>query len=268
MRLFARHMIVALFTLVIGLDAASSESLSTIAVYVWGPINNRVLLIAEIEVDDESGLIQSIRYSDNCASERPNLEAVPDDCHEAGRLYLKQSDETHLTYEMNRRDREGEIRFVTRSESLSVSSDFFQGERRIEFSPEGDAYTVIRAESASYQVRAEQTYLSVNSPRRSTFFLYEAGTKLTSVSSRTPSVRRQATVQTDGEGYYKIEMPPYGDPGEFSHRIEVWTDRPSRGTLRSAAINSYLLPAGTFDFIFPFFAPTPQEILQQASSRE
>jgi hypothetical protein len=108
----------------------------------------------------------------------------------------------------------------------------------------------------------------VASSQRSTSFAYEEGERFVSVSTRTPTVEHNATVQTDGQGYYKIEMPPYGDPGEFSHRIEVWTDRPSRGTLWSAAINSYLLPAGTFDFIFPFFAPTPQEILEQAAATE
>jgi hypothetical protein len=101
-----------------------------------------------------------------------------------------------------------------------------------------------------------------------TSFEYDGTGNFTRATITNPQAELNAAVSEIGSNQFVVEMPSYGDPIPFSHRFELWLYSDIEYDLIDAAINSYLLPAGTFDFIFPFFAPTPQEVFEQAAAGE
>jgi hypothetical protein len=237
-------------------------------VYVWGAVNDRVLKIAEIKTNNRSGMIEKVRLYDNTGADRPSLPNYRDGA--VLQSITELIDTSSGTYEYEIRDRNGAKRllFEDHTNTVVIRSPKLGLNTSISFLPDTDGFTACEEGRRQYVVAIEPSAVQFSSSDRKTIFEYRHGSIRRIVSRYSSGRERIATVTGAINGHYIIEMPPYGDPGEFSHRIEIWTDRPSRGTLRSAAINSYLLPAGTFDFIFPFFAPTPQEVFEQAAAGE
>ncbi len=247
---------------------AFEASADSAVVRFWGAQNNRILRVALLEVDSSSGVVRTVQIYGSCQDANPSLDRLEAECVMTRSVNILQHDKDTLVYQVVEGASRGIMTFKCLGQVVEITSDFFDGSREIKFSGKGTSYIVTNAGRQVFSLETGPSRLVVNTAIGLTEFLYRDGETYESSWLVGGPNGLEAAVTTDGSGYYKIEMPSYGDPGEFSHRIEVWTDRPSRGTLRSAAINSYLLPAGTFDFIFPFFAPTPQEILEQAAAAQ
>ena len=261
---FALFVMFEMATLNGHLNATEAKTL----VFVWGPINNRVLQIAEIQTDSDSGLITEVRLYDNSGVRRPSTTDYAEQATLVREHKLVTRTDRVLEYMLIDSQDQQLLRFVVTDEQIVVTGDGFEHSRRIVFHSDSLGYEVYTGSVLAYQLRAEQESLRLVANELETQYIY-TGEVLDKVSRRyKDTVPRIASVDGASSGHIVVEMPSYGDPGEFSHRIELWPYEMPRVTLESAAINSYILPSSIVSLIFPFFAPTPQEILEQAAATE
>lgn len=257
----------ALLAITISSQTFAVSPQQSILVYVWGPVNNRVLRVVQITVDPRSHLIQEALIYDNLGDDRPDPASFIESVSRVGSIAAVSTDSGELRYVLDEKHRSGTISFIPEPHDIRVTRDYAESDVTIRFKEDRRGYSAESNGTLDYDLKVEDAGITFDFGEQVRVFEFSGGTYKAVLLKNGPW-RAEGIVSSQSPGHYIIEMPPYGDPGEFSHRIEVWTDKASRGTLRSAAINSYLLPAGTFDFIFPFFAPTPQEVFQQAAAGE
>lgn len=236
--------------------------------FFWGPINDRVLSMAEVELSPETGIIDSIKLYDNLGPRRPSYADYSETARLVGENKLIRRTDNSLEYALMDSKGEGVLRFEWQDGFLLASGYGLDRPRKIFIDSDSLGYLVYTEGGLAYGLRAENSSIKLIAGEFETLYVYRDGTLRTISQQYTGLKARTAMVELEADNYAIVEMPPYGDPGEFSHRIEIWADALFQGTLTSAAINSYLLPSSELHFIFPFFAPTPQEILEQAAAAQ
>lgn len=250
----------------ITLGAAYAETWEPeMTVYEWGAMNNRVLTVMEYIFDEETGLVEELRMYDNGSVQRPELTAERDPESLIGRARLVSRTDSEIRYESWGRYISDNIRFQFRDYGLLISADNWDSPVRVEFDDDGRGYTKWRDEESISALAVTETKVTTEGSgngRRLELIYDEDGNYTLSRQTR-GEYSWEATVQPGPEGYYLVEMPPYGDPADFSERWEVWTDRRSRGSLLSGVVNSYFLGWSGDEYIWPFFLPTPGEILAE-----
>ncbi|MFP4331021.1 MAG: hypothetical protein ACLFP6_09910 [Spirochaetaceae bacterium] len=253
---------------VITLFTAAVEA-APVLVYEWFHPHNRVRDVLLIERDEERGLITRVRTFRYTPERRPvsTEELLAEGELIAETRLLEESGET-LRYKRDTGSREDEIEFRVSDRSIL----FQPGEDGSQFSYQINPDRVSADYARDGEKFAELSFefgsiIYSNSLGDQVFLVDESGTYRAGIW-RVKDLQQRTQVTLRQDGSYILETPNYGDPIPFLSRHEVWARPGPRVDLTTAIINGALLPLGAFEYLFPFFAPTPQEVLAAAREGE